>query len=282
MLVLFDIGGTNTRVAVSNDGQGLDRTETFMTPSEFEEGIEKLQTSAQRLLQGARPKVVVGGIAGSLKKTRTGLFASPNLPDWVDQPLQVRLAEIWDTPVELYNDAALAALGEAIYGAGQGYDIVAFLTISTGIGGARVVCGQLDLASVGFEPGHQIIDLDNSILGEAQCVNCSNLGDLIHLVSGRSVEARFNQHPKEINDQKVWEELTQYLAVGLNNTIVHWSPDIVILGGGMMKNIPLEVLQKKLQGMVKILPIPELKLAQLGDKMGLWGAMHLAKSALKL
>jgi glucokinase len=49
-------------------------------------------------------------------------------------------------------------LGEAVFGAGKGREIVVYMTISTGVGGARIVGGKIDASAMGFEPGHQIID----------------------------------------------------------------------------------------------------------------------------
>jgi glucokinase len=91
------------------------------------------------------------------------LVKSPHLPKWVDKPLGSRLEKALGVKVLLENDAALAALGEAVFGAGRRAEIVGYLTISTGIGGARVVDGRIDKKSVGFEPGHMIIDVGNKV-----------------------------------------------------------------------------------------------------------------------
>ena len=66
----------------------------------------------------------------------------------------------------LANDSDLDGLGEATVGAGKGFNIVAYITVSTGIGGVRIVGGKIDVSTYGFEPGHQIIDADGSIYSE--------------------------------------------------------------------------------------------------------------------
>ena len=77
-------------------------------------------------------------------------------------------------------------------------------------------------------------------------------------------------------DKDFWEKVSRVLAVGLNNTIVHWSPDVVILGGSMMKKIgvPFDRVEAHLRQIIKIYPeIPPLKKSKLGDLGGLYGAL---------
>lgn len=57
----------------------------------------------------------------------------------------------------LANDADLVGLGEAVYGAGKGYKVVAYFTVSTGVGGARIVNKRIDKGVFSFEPGWQYV-----------------------------------------------------------------------------------------------------------------------------
>ena len=65
--------------------------------------------------------------------------------------------------MDIANDTAVVGLGEAHRGAGIGYNIVTYITVSTGVGGTRIVDGRIDRRIYGFEPGHQTIDIDNSV-----------------------------------------------------------------------------------------------------------------------
>src|SRR4030066_415253 len=77
--------------------------------------------------------------------------------------------EVQSTPQQF--DKALGLISdyyEKVKGAGKGFNIVAFLTIGTGVGGARIVGGKPDANVFGFEPGHQIIDLGGNIFSEKE------------------------------------------------------------------------------------------------------------------
>ena len=179
------------------------------------------------------------------------------------------MRKIFHAPVFLENDAALAGLGEAVFGAGKGKKIVAYLTISTGVGGCRIVDGKIDENSQGFEPGHQIIFSDKNII------------TLENLVSGTAIEKKYGKKPYEIFDVKIWNNVANNLAYGLHNVAVLWSPDIIILGGSMMKKIgiPVERVKFHLSKILNIFPKPPLiKKSKLGDLAGLYGALAHLKS----
>lgn len=272
MFLLFDIGGTKTRIALSHDGKTHQEPRIITTPKNPEEGIAEFKEIAQELAADEPIEKAVGGIAGPLDREKNALLNSPNLPEWVGFPLHKKLAkELGKIPVFLENDAALVGLGEATTGAGSGYSIVAYITISTGVGGVRIVDGAVDQNALGFEPGHQIM---------------GTLPDgspryLEKTISGRALEKRLGKKPYEVTDNEVWDELARHLAFGLVNTVVHWSPDIVVLGGSMMKKIgiPIDRVQSYLKKSLYIFPEPPpLVKGTLGDEGGLFGALALLKN----
>lgn len=266
MYLLIDIGGTNLRVGTSLDLHHLDKVESKPTPKSYKDGL-KLIGEIVKLLNCADIDGCCVGISGSLDKDKTSLTASPHLEDWINQPLKEALAKKLKCPVYLENDAALAGLGEASFGAGQNYSIVAYLTVSTGVGGARVVDQAIDQSSLGFEPGHQIIS------------SKGHFKELEDYVSGSGLMERYHQDPATINDPSVWREVEKYLAIGLDNTILYWSPDIVVLNGPIIHRISLTFLKNQLEQILKIFPrLPEIKIAQLGDEAGLWGGMKYLKN----
>ncbi len=278
MYILFDIGGTNMRIAVTRDGDSFGDPIVIPTPKMFEEGMKLFTQHAPTLVHGEKIEGVVGGIAGTLTQDKGTLIASPNLPGWVGNPLRGKLQDLLGAPVYIENDSAMVGLGEATYGAGRGFDIVAYITISTGVGGARIVNGAIDESSNGFEPGHQIIDPDNSL-----CPECDG-NDLESYISGTAIIKRYGVKPYEINDPEVWDTLAKYLAYGLNNTIAYWSPHVIILGGSMMKKIgiPVEGVKKHLREIFRIMPdTSQVVKATLGDLGGLWGALAYIKNLKK-
>lgn len=265
MYLLFDIGGTNTRVAVSRDGKNFEEPRIFPTPADFGVGISLLVKNARELTGGEKINCAVGGLPGVLNKDKSILISAPNLKGWENRPLKRDLESALSVPVHLENDAALAALGEAVYGAGKGKRIVAYLTISTGVGGARVTDAKIDASAFGFEPGWQIITMDGKDLGA--------------FVSGASLEWNFGKKPESIDGSAVWADATRALAIGIHNTILHWSPDVVVLGGAVMRGrISIDEITLALKKTMRIFPeLPEIKEAELGDLSGLYGALVLAR-----
>lgn len=271
MYIFFDIGGTKTRVAFSHDGAVLGEPKVFPTPQEFSKGIDQLRKAAHELSAGQKIRAAAGGVAGPLDKEKARLVRSPHVSGWIGKPLKEDLQQILGAPVYLENDAAMAGLGEAAYGEGKGKRIVVYVTVSTGVGGARIVDGEIDTSAMGFEPGHQIIDADGTL-----CPECKNVpGYLERYVSGSAIELRYGKKADEIDDPKVWDEAARFLAYGLNNSIVHWSPEVVILGGSVMQKIPLGRVREYLADIMKIFPEPPvIKKAVLGDFAGLYGALQ--------
>lgn len=258
------------RVALSGNGSTLDEVRSTPTPPSFDEGVDTLERVARELLGAAAPVAVVGGIGWVLDKSRSHIFRSTkaNLIDWNEKPLREELGKRFGAPVSLENDAVLAALGEAVSGAGKGHDIVAYYTVSTGVGGARVVHGRRDACAAGFEPGKQLIDGQN----------------LEEQVSGTAVQKKFGVHPKDLADLGKRSALAQTLARGVHNAIVHWSPDIFVFGGSMMIGVnplPINVVEETLKATLAFYPkLPAISLAALGDDAVLHGARILgSKSA---
>ncbi|MCA9354763.1 MAG: ROK family protein [Candidatus Kaiserbacteria bacterium] len=275
--VVFDIGGTKTRVAVSSDLEKLDKNVSFSTPNDFEKGVKKIAEAVAEMTD-KKPKAIAGGIRGPLNEDKTGILHDGVLTKWGGKSVADELIAYFDVPVTLENDAAIAGVGEAVYGAGKGMEIVAFHTVSTGVGGVKIENGQIDLASVGFEPGHQVLDIDRTILGEEITPTLENL------VSGNAVEERFGVKPYEIPQTDVlWEELAEYLAQGLRNTILYWSPDAIVLGGSMITGDPrieIDAIRKyTVEALDGFVEAPLITMAKLGDEAGLYGAMGLLKQA---
>ena len=195
--LLFDLGATNLRLAAVSEADlakgelGEVKTVTHSDSSHgtitlFEQLMAELKTADE-----------VSIVAGGGTRKLVGLI--PDLTKTVGRPLY------------LENDAALAGLGEATLGAGRGRDIVAYLTISTGVGGVRIVDGKIDRKAVGFEPGQQIINFADN---ESQTLEAN--------VSGQALQKKYGIKPHDLTDQKIWQEVARTLAYGIYNTILHW------------------------------------------------------------
>lgn len=261
------------RFAVSNDGKTFGEPRVVRTPVDnFEEGMRQFGEIARELAGGEKIMAVAGGVAGTLDKEHAVLLCAPNMSGWVEKQLKKRLEEIFRVPVYLENDAALAGLGEASMGAARGYKIAAYITVSTGVGGVRIVDGAIDRNASGFEIGHQIINYDGDVK------------TLEEYVSGSALLRRFGKKSEEIMDPEIWEEMAQLLTYGLGNTIFHWSPEVVVLGGPLIiqSPFPFESFKQHLTESVfaVLSSVPEIKKAELGDQSGLYGALVYLNSHL--
>jgi predicted NBD/HSP70 family sugar kinase len=276
--VLFDIGGTKTRVAISEDLETFSDVDSFKTPEKFEEGMEKICTSIKKLTDN-NITAIAGGVRGLLTEEKDGIQNDAILTKWVGKNIVKKLRVFGDIPVFLENDTAIAGVGEAAFGAGRESEIVAYHTISTGVGGVKVENGEIDQASTGFEPGHQILDIDRTILGEDITPTLENL------VSGTALGERFGTKAYEIpQSDVVWDELAEYLAQGLRNTILYWSPDVIVLGGAMIVGDPaisVDAVRKyTVEAIDGFVETPLIAKAELGDHAGLFGAMAILKQRL--
>lgn len=270
MFVIGDIGGTKTRISISNNLKDFVNPIVFDTPQNYHDGLREIQDSIEQLLDGQQIQAIGMGIAGTLSEDNDRLVAAPHLEDWKNNLLQKDLNRIFDTKnTFLENDTALVGLGESIYGAGKDSKILVYITVSTGVGGVKIENKTIDSSTFGFEPGHQIIStVDN--------LNAT----LEQLVSGSGIKKRLQVDPIELEDTEEWNRITEYLAIGIHNTVMHWSPDVVILGGGIALSgkINFQKLTSSFEEKAAFLPkLPEIRKASLGDFGGLYGAMELIK-----
>ena len=273
MFIGFDIGGTKTRIAASRDcKEFVGEPKIIETPKDFTEGMKQFAEIVKELCQGESVEMAGGGIAGPIDKERGCLLNSPNIPLWIGEPLRDELSKALNAPVHIENDTAIVGMGEAHFGAGRGEEIGVYVTVSTGVGGVRIVDGSIDKNAYGFEIGHQIVDPTKTL-----CKNCEG-PELEHLISGTATEHRFGVKAYEVKDENLWnEELPHWLALGLTNTILHWSPHVVVLGGSMIVGEPsinIEKTEEHLQEHLTIFPkLPKIKKAELEDLGGVYGAL---------
>lgn len=273
MVIVVDIGGTNTRVAISTDGVNITNEISFKTPKYPDDGLKLIQQTVKKLSETKDHTIAIFGIAGVCSPDRTTVLDAPHLPEWNNKFTTMLAQKYLGVPVYLENDAALEALGEASAGAGRAYNIVAYITIGTGIGGARIVNKTIDQTHFGFEIGQQLISLSP---------DSDSIHTLEEEISGTALEKRYNTPSKNIKDPKIWGDIARMFADGLYNTIVHWSPECVVLGGSVMKDIPLEIITEQLRARMHIFPeLPYLSRGELGDLCGIYGGLSFAQKLLQ-
>lgn len=261
--IIFEIGGTNIRVGrVENGAPTAIKKEA--TPPRPQDAVEVLARMIRQAAGRDGVEIVAGGIPGIISPGGL-VHRSPNLPAWDGFAFGAALSERVNAPCIFRNDADIGGLGEALHGAGRGYDIVAFLVNGTGVGGSRIVRGVIDEQAYGFEPGQYLLDPQTGKTFE-------------QLVSGRAIKEKYHLHPRELSNE-IWEGLTPTLAVGLYTAILFWSPDVLVLGGAMFRDeqaFQLESIERELSRLNTMFPeLPAIHRGELGDDAGLWGAVSL-------
>lgn len=211
------------------------------------------------------------------------------LPGWEGGNLMVELGVEFGTRVAVENDADAAALAEAEWGAGKGSRHLIYVTVSTGIGGGIILNGQLYRGANGAHPelGHQIIDASGPL-----CY-CKANGCWESLASGSAIASWVqDQAPLEVPRTgkgiallaeagdplalKAMDREGYYLGLGLANLITIFTPDRVVLGGGMMQSSHL-FLPRALEVVHDVctqVPVANtlITVAALGSVTGLAGA----------
>lgn len=219
-----------------------------------------------------------------------------------DVDLKERLSkELHNDNIFSANDANVAALGEAIYGAGKGEQNVVMVTLGTGVGGGVISDGKIVTGAVGCggEIGHFIVDHTSDI----QC-NCGRKGCLETVASATGIRNVYNklrktyqgdsplfklQYPSAkaiINAAKHGDQLAiqvvdyaaYYLGYTCSILAVTSNPRIIVFGGGVSK--AGDYLLDQIRTHFKALTFAPtqntiIKEATLGNDAGIYGAMQL-------
>ncbi|WP_103029567.1 ROK family protein [Salinibacter altiplanensis] len=165
----IDIGGTNLKAALVARDEGL--LERAECPTEAHRGPQHVESQiaglAADLLDAAPPDAVAGigiGAPGTVNWDRTTVSHPPNIDGWTSVNLRSVLRSRLGTslPVIVENDANVAALGSAFYGAGRHVDSFIMITLGTGVGGGIIYQNKIFRGSTGGagEIGHMTIDYE--------------------------------------------------------------------------------------------------------------------------
>ncbi len=187
MLVLgIDIGGTQIRAGMVDEGGAILASRTIETPNELESFLPSLHDAIRWLLEATSLPAGVGvGCKGIINpdSTQVEILRGP-LHFLEGQRLSELVGLPRDVPVFADNDARVAMAGEMVWGAARGLDHVLMLTLGQGVGGAAIVHGQLlrGYSGAAGHLGHITVDP-----GGALCW-CGNRGCLETVFSARAIE----------------------------------------------------------------------------------------------
>ena len=246
----IDLGGTNVRVAkISEDGKILAQVKG---PSYGQEGPAKVMANIKEMVRdipGWKDCAGIGvGVPGPVDTKAGTMVLSTNLPGFAGYPFADEMSKEFGMPAFLDNDANVAALAEALVGAGKGLQYVFYTTISTGIGGCLVVDGKTVSGKHGF--GGEVVNI--IIDRNREKVNYLNVGAIENEASGTGLKRKYEKrsgeriaHTGVVFDRalagdeiakKVKAEYEKDLGQYFATIACVCDPDIFILGGGMMKS----------------------------------------------
>lgn len=268
--IVVDVGGTHTRVASSQDGKTIVRKERFPTPSGFAEGIEQITKVIKALSVEDAIDGVVVGIPGTIDHQADKTVIVSNIPSWNRKAVGKTLESFLNIPVSIANDAELAALGEAVFGAGRTYRLVGYLTVSTGVGGALVIDKKLVPRAYNSEPGHLTVDSSSQLVD-----SLGNKGTFEAIASGVAFQKRFGIAANACTDPRIWKEHAFSVGKGMLNVILLWSPDVLVVGGGLSLagDLLFSPLRRFINHTLKIVPPPPIVPSELRDEAGLLGGL---------
>ncbi len=240
-----DLGGT--KIAAGLVSAKAEVTHCREVPTLADQGYEVSRGQLDQLIAAMLgPEVEAIGICapGPLDPISGVVANPPNLPGWRNIALAHETARKYGLPCRVENDANAAALAEARFGAGAGFDPVFYATLSTGIGTGLVSGGKVFHGAHGAaaEGGHVSVDYRSSVV-----CRCGVRGCIEALASGTAIlrrarEAGFSvQNASELAALEdpaavqLMEETTDMLAAWLGSMMTLFDPGVVVLGGGVTK-----------------------------------------------
>jgi glucokinase len=313
-----DLGGSNCTAALISATGKIIELEKIETRAQLGPGkvIQRVIQVSKTVLDKAKIKNSqlsgIGiGVPGVLDIKQGVVKYSPNLPGWKNIQLRKQLVAALRKPVNMDNDANMAAFGEKWQGAGKGFEHVVVYTLGTGVGGGIIQDGKIAHGSCdgAGELGHTTI-----ITNGPRC-GCGNYGCLEALASGTAIarEGRkaIRSNPqsrlaKLVNGSKqpmttklvfqaahagdrvaegIIKQAGTYLGIGVANIINLLNPQIVIIGGGvsqggeaLLKYVRAEAKKRALKDLYKCTKIVRAQLADRAGVIGAAGVVALRKS----
>jgi glucokinase len=313
MYLGIEIGGTKLQLGLgAGDGTLLGLWRGPVNVALGPEGIRRQIVSAvPELLERGRlskddVKVVGIGFGGPVDDATRRIIKSHQIEGWDDFPLADWMADLLGWPAVLGNDADVAGLAEALFGAGRGISPVFYITIGSGVGGGLIIEGEIYRGSGrgGAEIGHlRLTDSSGGHLiledvasgwaiaraAERGAVDSPGAQAVLALAGGRpeAITAAHVARAAEQNDEfakqilgRAWEGLAEAIC----HIIALLAPRRIVIGGGVSligEPLLFEPLRQLVAGRV-FRPFAgryDIVPAQLGEEVVVHGALALARQS---
>jgi glucokinase len=305
-----DIGGTKIAVGIVDDAGVVIDTQRMPTPKAPAMDVLADVITMIRDVIGDRAVDGIGvGVPGGIAQDRSFVYFAPNLY-WTEVPVGQTLQAAFDVPIVVENDGNAAAWGEFRFGAGADVDDCIAITIGTGIGGGIIIDGRLVRGAHGIasEIGHMNAIPDgrpcacgrrgcweqyasgNALVREARAFAAERRTEadvLLALGDGtpEGVQGAHVSQAARLGDPvalAAFASVGMWLGRGLADLTAVLDPAAFVIGGGVSDSAEFfvdnarVVLTQKIVGLATR-PMPEVRIAQLGNDAGLVGAADLAR-----
>ena len=281
----LEAGGTKMVLSVGNEQKELLEQESMPT-----EAPEKTIPAMIRWFEARKIEALGIGTFGPVdlnpaSPTWGWITSTPKLA-WRNTPLLPRLRDALGVPAAIDTDVNAAALAEWRLGAAKDLNSCLYVTIGTGVGAGIVAEGNLVHGLMHPELGHMLLQpRENDPSPKGFCPY--HAGCLEGLAAGPAVEKRWGRKARELpEDHEAWELEADYLAQMCVNAVCAFSPEKIILGGGIMQQKHLFPLIRRktlalLNGYIQAPAILEdidhyIVEPGLGTRSGAMGALLLA------
>lgn len=305
----IDLGGTNIKIGLVQDGKILASDSIYAEADHsMRERLPVIRKAVDDLVdKSGFVRDQIGGVGLSFPsivddKNRKILTRYVKFSDADEVDLNQWSRDAWNVPLALENDARAALVAEWQYGAGKGYDNIVQVTLGTGFGSGVLIEGKLFRGAHhvgGNLGGHVMVNFkgDPCNCGAFGCMETEASGWVIHdkwksdpmylesKLAGEdkiTYQSVFQFADEDELARKILEHSLQAWSANVYNLVHHFDPDVVIVGGGIMKSGDLIVrhLQDFIDrycwqpaGTVKILP------AQQSDFAGMLGMAYLSEKS---
>jgi glucokinase len=244
-LIGVDLGGTAIKLGRFSEAGVLLAEAEVATPQPAMPGavtVAIVEAIGALDPQRLADRVGIGHPGPADRTCRTARIAI-NLPGWHDVPLADWLEPLLQRRVTCANDANCAAIGELWHGAARGARDVLLLTLGTGVGGAVLLNGQLftgqggaaaEPGLIGLQPDGPPCNSGNQGSLESYC----SIGGLARLSPLPPPELCRLAEQGDATALAVWAEYGRLLGVGISSLLYLFTPELVLIGGGLSAAFP--------------------------------------------
>ena len=276
--LLLDIGGTKCSIASASDLENVYElvTADYKTPDRI---LAQLALHASELIAKDSAIDRMGiSFGGPFDFANQKVKRSVHVSGWEGFDFSAWSKRVLGIPAAADNDANVGALGE-FDSRGSSHSNLAYVTVSTGIGAGLIINGEIyrGHGELAGELGHIVIDPS----GPAD--ELGNRGTLERFCSGYWLKKDFGKSAQELlQDDDFLFQYSSRLAAGLATLVRLINPELLVLGGGIIKTGPR--LESALLNQLQLLldqTQTKLEFSKLGNSNVLIGARKLAIDELR-